>query len=133
MKKLSLVLVVLTIGLVLSLGGCTCSSSVDDAGLKITPAPIHVITINIADSTPPQVSVSIKAGLPDGCTTFHETIVERDGNTITISIMVERPKNTLCAEIYEYFDEDVYLGVDFVSGETYIVKVNDKTEYFVMP
>ncbi len=47
--------------------------------------------------------------------------------------MTQRPKDAICTQAYDFFEKNVNLGSDFASGETYTVKVNDKTSSFVMP
>ncbi len=88
--------------------------------------------VNIAESDPPQVFVQITGGLSDGCTTLYQVNTNRSGNSIEISVTAQRPRDKACIEIYNTFVETVALGSDFVSGETYVVKVNDVTETFVM-
>jgi len=99
---------------------------------EISPAPIHDVQINIAESYPPQVLVHIQGGLRDGCTTFHDLIWERDGNTVTITVTTRHPQDTACPAVYNYFEKNVNLSTDFVIGQEYTVHVNDVTETFVM-
>jgi hypothetical protein len=108
------------------------SCKTDDTDVEIKLAPIHEVNISIAESYPPQIFVYIKGGLSDGCTTFREAKVSRDGNNIDIEVTVQRPKNRVCPAIYTYFEENVALGSDFVSGETYVIQVNDETRTFKM-
>ena len=109
-----------------------CDSDVDGNELEIRLAPIHEVRVNIAESYPPQVFVYIRGGLADSCTTFHETSTERISNTINITVTTQRPKGAQCAQVYGYFEENVPLGSDFVSGETYTINVNDEIISFVM-
>ena len=109
-----------------------CQSS-DEDKLQIKPAPIHEVNATVLMSLPPQVSIYIKGGLSDGCTTFHGLETERDGNTVTITITTQRPRDAICTQVYGYFERDVNLGTGFVSGENYIVNVNDMSTSFVMP
>jgi inhibitor of cysteine peptidase len=107
-----------------------CKADVED--ILIRDAPIHEVRINIAESFPPQVFVYIKGGLSDGCTTFNGTTVTRQGNTIDINVTTARPKDAICTQVYGFFEKTVGLGSDFISGESYIINVNDFTETFVM-
>ena len=116
------------IGLMLATAGCDLG--VDE--LEIRPAPIHEVRVNIAESYPPQVFVYIKGGLADSCTKFHDLTTERSGNIIDITVTTQRPREASCAQVYGFFEKNVGLGSDFVSGETYIVNVNDQTTSFVM-
>jgi len=109
-----------------------CKSTPVKLELEIRRAPIHEVRINIAESYPQQVFVYIKGGLADSCTTFHELTTKRSGNTINIEVTVKRPKNSICAQVYGYFEKNENLGIDFTSGETYTINVNDKTTTFVM-
>jgi hypothetical protein len=109
-----------------------CRSTVGDDDILIKPAPIHELRVTFAKSLPPQVIVYIQGGLADGCTTFHELKTERSGNTVNITVTVQRPKKAVCTEIYGFFERNENLGSDFVAGETYTVNVNDKSTPFVM-
>lgn len=100
--------------------------------IEIKLAPIHEVRVNIAESYPPQVFVYIQGGLSDGCTTFHEIAQDRDGNVITMKVTTQRPRDKVCTQAYGYFGKNVNLGTDFISGENYNIRVNDKMETFVM-
>ena len=101
--------------------------------LGIQPAPIHEVRVNIAESYPVQIFIYIKGGLPDACATLYEVITERHDNIIDITVTIERPQGKACAQVYGYFEENVALGSNFTSGETYTVNVNDyKPVTFVM-
>jgi len=100
--------------------------------MVIKSAPIHDVAVNIAESFPPQVIVSIQAGLGSGCTEFHDLLVTRDGKTITIELTTQSPKQAACTAIYGYFEKNENLGSDFVSGETYTIDVNGMITNFVM-
>jgi inhibitor of cysteine peptidase len=100
--------------------------------LEIRLAPIHEVRVNIAESYPPQVIVYVEGGLSDGCTTFHSLKTERNGDTINIEVTTQRPKGAVCAQVYGFFEKNVNLGSDFVSGETYTINVNDYNTSFEM-
>jgi len=118
--------------LALGIAAVGCQSENGGEELEIRLAPIHEVQVNIAESYPPQVFVYIKGGLADGCTTFRELTTGRSGNTINITVTTQRPKDAICIQVYGYFEENVNLGADFTSGETYIINVNDETASFVM-
>ena len=96
------------------------------------PEPFYHVQVNIAESYPPQVFVYIKGGLADSCTTPYRYEVKRGGDTIDIDVYNQHPKDVICAQVYGYFEENVDLGSDFVSGRTYTINVNDKTTTFIM-
>lgn len=118
--------------LLLVAGALACEGPSADENI-ISLAPIHEVDIAVAESFPEQIFVYIKGGLPDGCTEFHELKEEREGTTITITVTNIRPKNAICTQVYGFFGQNVNLGSDFASGETYIVKVNHETREFTYP
>ena len=128
--KLLIITLVFTALLVASAG---CQGDTCEQDIEIKLAPIHDAHISINMSLPEQIFVDIKGGLADSCTTFHDLETERIGNTINITVTTERPKDAICAQVYSYFKKNVALGSDFISGETYIVNVNDVTISFEYP
>jgi len=104
-----------------------------DNDIEIKEAPIHEISIAIAESYPVQIMLYIKGGLSDGCTTFHDIETGVSGDTVEVIVTVQRPKDEYCTAIYTYFEKNINLGSDFISGKTYTVKVNDKITEFTMP
>jgi hypothetical protein len=93
--------------------------------LEIKLAPIDAVKVDILKSNPPQISVYIKGGLPDGCTTFHAIQTVREGTTVNIEVTVQRPGAVACPALYTAFEKTVNLGSDFIFGTTYTLKVND--------
>jgi hypothetical protein len=49
-----------------------------------------------------------------------------------IEVTTQRPKGAICPQVYGFFEKNVNLGSDFVSGEAYTINVNDKTTSLVM-
>ena len=135
MKRLILLLSVLILGLFITVfSACSGDNGTELPGdkIEIRPAPIHEVDVRIAESFPPQIFVYIQGGLSDGCTSFHELETERVGNTFNIEVTVQRPGNAECTVVYGYFEKNVALGTDFISGETYTINVNDYTTEFKM-
>lgn len=93
--------------------------------MEIKLAPIDEVNVTILESNPPQISVYIKGGLPDGCTTFHDIETTREGSTVNITVTVQRPRGVDCPAIYTYFEKYINLGSDFIFGTTYTLNVND--------
>lgn len=108
--------------------GCKVKST-----LEIKPAPIHQVEIRFAESSPVQVFVYVQGGLSDGCTTLKDIKTTRQDTIIDIAVTVQRPLGQICTTIYGYFEQNVALGTDFISGNTYHLKVNDVARNFVMP
>jgi len=128
-RTLFLAALTLIVVMVVAVG---CQPDIDEGEIEIRPAPIHEVRVIVAESYPPQVFVYIKGGLADSCTTFHELTTERNGNTINITVTTQRSKDEICAQVYGFFEKNVNLGSDFISGETYTINVNDETTTFVM-
>jgi len=99
-------------------------------GVSIQPAVVEEVRTSLLKSNPPQVSVYVKGGLRDGCTTLHAISWERTGNTVTMYVTSQRPLEAQCPAVYTYFERDINLGVDFAAGVTYTLNVNDKTLTF---
>ena len=96
------------------------------------PAPIDGLTINVAESFPPQYMLVIESGLPNGCATFGTYDVKRDGDTVSVSVTNNVPAdpNTPCDMSYGTVETTVNLGSDFEPGAEYTVLVNDKSTTF---
>ncbi|MDA1189457.1 MAG: hypothetical protein O2854_07265 [Chloroflexi bacterium] len=93
-------------------------------------APIESAEIVVGESNPPQYFVQLTSGLPSGCARFDENTIERDGKTLTITVWNTEPapgEEIACTAIYGFLDHNIALGSDFQPGETYTVRVNDKT------
>jgi inhibitor of cysteine peptidase len=128
MKKRILILLFLIV-MIIAVG---CNKPVTN-DIEISLAPIHEVDVLFMESFPIQVGVNIKLGLSSGCTTFHDAVVTRNGNTINIEVTTQRPKDKMCTAIYGYFDKNLNIGSDFTAGTTYTLKVNDYTTTFKMP
>jgi hypothetical protein len=98
--------------------------------VEISLAPIHAVTVAILKSNPPQIGVNLQGGLRDGGTTFSDLQISREGDTIRITVTVQRPREGVFPAIYTYFEKYVNLGSQFTVGQTYTLKVNDYTTSF---
>ncbi len=135
--KLKRILVfILTAITVLALSGCQGGSggtSTNTSGYEIKLAPIHELKIAFAQSYPVQVFLYIKGGLADSATTLNEiTKSDLKDHTITVTVTTKRPKDAIATQVYGFFEQNVNLGSNFKSGETYTVRVNDKSVEFKM-
>ena len=97
----------------------------DETGFIIKNAPIHDVDIRFAESFPVQVFVYVKGGLSDGCTRFNDYSITRVGDAINISVTTIRSRGAFCTQVYGFFEQNIPIGSDFVSGQTYVVRVND--------
>lgn len=94
----------------------------DLATLDISPIVIETVDVRIAESAPPQIFVEVAGYLGDGCTRFHDLEQVREGNTFTITITGERPKDAMCTAIAEPYSENIALGT--LEPGSYTVIVN---------
>ena len=100
-------------------------------GRQSVPAPIDDVQAVIRDSSPPQVTLNIKAGLPSGCAQRESHSISRTGDTFTVRVLNSMPTGDVaCTMIYGSYDLSLDLGRDFRAGGTYTVNVNDKTTTF---
>jgi hypothetical protein len=128
---------ILSLGLLLAtalvLTACGSNGEGSSDGLEIKLAPIHELDIRFAESFPIQVFLYVKGGLSDGYTEFHGLeITNRSESILKVKVTVERPKDAVCPALYTYFEQNVNLGTDFISGKMYTVTVNDKSTTFTM-
>jgi len=95
-------------------------------------ADVRGITVNLMESFPLQVSVTIEGVLPDGCTSIHGTQVARDleKGTFDITIQTERPKDAMCIQVLTPFEITVPLDVLGLKAGTFTVNVYDQSATF---
>jgi hypothetical protein len=109
-----------------------CSLRQDD--VEINLAPIHEVRVDVVEATDPvEIYVYVKGGLSDSCTTLHSVTTERFEDSINIEVYTEHQQGIACAELYTFFEENVALGHDFISGELYSVDVNGTIRSFQYP
>ena len=100
-------------------------------GRVTVPAPIDGVEVLIRESAPPQVTVTVKAGLPSGCARRESHSVSRSGDIFTVTVLNSMPAGSpTCTMIYGTYELNIDLGREFVPGATYTVRVNDKTTTF---
>jgi len=134
MKRL-IVAAVLGLAVILLAGAVAFASArgepAPDPGRQTVPAPIDQIQVVIRESSPPQVTLNIKAGLPSGCALRESYSFGRNGDTFTVRVLNSMPTgNVMCTMIYGTYELNIDLGTDFRPGATYTVQVNDKTTTF---
>ena len=100
-----------------------------DEQFLVADLPITGISIEILESFPLQIHVTVKGFLRDGCTTLHETKQERDGNTIRIHITTKRPKDAFCIQVITEIEERIPIEGGFLPG-SYKLIVNDVEKEF---
>jgi hypothetical protein len=100
-------------------------------GRHTVAAPIDRLDVLIRESAPPQVTLKVTAGLPNGCAEQHSHSVTRAGDTFTVSVLNSMPDgNPICDLRYGIYELNIRLDGEFRPGATYTVQVNDKTTTF---
>jgi len=89
---------------------------------------IQKVDILVAESFPPQVTAHVTGIIPDSCTTAREPEISRDGSTITIKIIGERPDGVACAQIISSYEKSTALGP--LDPGSYTLHVNNFTKEF---
>lgn len=132
MKRL-IVAAVLSLATILVVGAVAFASGRGAAtpGRQTVAAPIDDLQVLIRESSPPQVTLNVKAGLPSGCAQRDSHRLDRVGDTITVSVLNSMPTgDPICTMIYGTYELSIDLGSDFRPGATYTVRVNDRTTTF---
>lgn len=98
-------------------------------------APLESVEILTLGSFPLQYRVQVVSGLSNGCTEFDGFEVEREGETITVTVTNLEPtdKGIPCTDEYRTVTTSILLGngLDYDPAMTYTVTVNDVTTSFV--
>ena len=109
-------------------------TSYEYVGQIKTLAPIGSVEVFTMESFPVQYMLAVESGLPDACTTFAGYNVQRTDTLIRVEVINYRPgrdSDLGCAQVYETVTTNIPLGIDFESGQTYSVEVNDVKVNFV--
>lgn len=93
-------------------------------------APVDSIEINILESMPVQLSVVIRGNLPDSCTTISRPEEMRNGDTISLNLITERPADAVCTQVLTPFEETVLLDIEGLPAGVYTVAVGGVTGSF---
>ncbi len=92
---------------------------------------VDSMQINIMESFPLQVSVTIQGNLPDGCTYLvDKKATKTDETTFEVHIFTERDPLALCTQALVPFEETFQLDVAGLPAGTYTVKVYDLIDTF---
>ena len=113
----------LSIEVALALLVLGCASDTTSPDLVAEPIQIERVDVMILESAPPQVTARVQGVLGDGCAVLHSVAQQRSGNTITVTILRERPKDAICIQIAKLYDEVIRLEGQFPPGD-YVLRVN---------
>jgi len=89
---------------------------------------VQTVDVLIAESFPPQISAHVTAIIPDSCTKAREPEISRDGSTITVTLIGERPDGVACAQVISTYDKSIPLGT--LAPGSYTLHVNNVTKEF---
>ncbi len=91
------------------------------------------MTVNIMESFPVQVSITLSGNLPDSCTKLQNVESAREGNVFTVKFTTQRPNsNVACAQVLTPFEKTINLDVEGLPAGDYTVEAGDLTEKFVL-
>jgi inhibitor of cysteine peptidase len=96
-------------------------------------ATVESMTVNIMESFPVQVSVTLEGYFPDGCAEIEEITSSRDGSLFEIDIVTRRPSGDVaCIMMLVPFSEVVNLDVEGLPAGEYTVQYGPMKETFVL-
>ena len=127
-SKDAAVLIPIVLGAQLALR-CSTPAAPD---LVTEPIQIESVDVMILESAPPQVAARVRGVLGDGCATLHSVGQQRSGDTVTVTILRERPRKAICTQIAKLYDEVIRLEGQFPAGN-YLLRVNAFEKAFSTP
>ena len=96
-------------------------------------AVVEDMTVNLMESFPVQVSVSLVGYLPDGCTEIDETTSSLDDQTFTIQIVTRRPAGDVaCTMAIVPFEVTHDLDVEGLQAGEYTVRYGELSQTFTL-
>ena len=111
----------------LALAAAACGDSTTaPATPKTVVRPIQVESVDVVLGPP---SVHVRGVIGDGCTELGSVRMQRSENTVSITILSERPEAAICIQIARLYDALLALPGDFPPGE-YVVRVNGVEKVF---
>lgn len=99
-----------------------------EANMERFRLQIAQVQLRVMESSPVQGVVEVQGIIPDACSTVREPEVSRSGNTVTIQIFGERPRDRACAQVIRVYQQNVPLGA--LQPGDYVLHVNDVTTGF---
>jgi hypothetical protein len=104
------------------------ASPTGEPTMSIVKLQVQTVDVLIAESFPPQISAHVTAIIPDSCTKAREPEISRDGSTITVTLIGERPDGVACAQVISTYDKSIPLST--LDPGHYTLHVNDVTREF---
>lgn len=117
----------------LSLGAlhAACSSPTG-SDVLVRPIEVDRVDVRVGQTFPALVSAHVQGLLGDGCASFHSLRQDRSANTITLTILGQRPREAVCIQIAQIYDADIPLEGQYASGR-YVLRVNGVESTFTTP
>ena len=108
----------------LVLAGSGCAVEPDPVPqFLITPIVIERVDVRVLETSPPQATAHVEGVIGDGCSELNSQRQVRDGNTVTITELGQRPPHAICTQIAKIYREDIPLEGVFPPGQ-YVLNVN---------
>lgn len=109
----------------------------DSTRYLVYPAVVDSVAVRVAGRPAPgdavAVEVLIQGALPDACAELTEVTQSRQGQFVTVDLMMRQPRETVCAAVVRPFRFYVVLDGGFPAG-SYTLRVNgDPTPFQVLP
>jgi hypothetical protein len=110
---------------------CGGSPAAPDGPVVVEPIQIDSVTVALAGS-PAQASAHVTGVVGDGCARLLPVTQDRAGAAIHVEIQRQRPRDAVCIQIAQLYDETIRLAGEFPAG-SYSLQVNSVTRTFVVP
>ena len=95
-------------------------------------ATVESLDLQIMESFPVQVNVTLSGYLPDGCTEIREIKAPREGETFTIAVVTQRPIDVACTMAIVPFEETISLDVEGLPAGEYTVEHGELSKTFTL-
>jgi hypothetical protein len=115
--------------IVFALGASACSDPAAAPDVEVTPIQIDRVEVRILETSPPRATARVEGILGDGCSELHSENQSRTGNTVTLTILRERPRNAACTQQAKLYESDFTLQGEYPPGE-YVLRVNGVEKTF---
>ena len=97
--------------------------SPQEADMRQVPAIVETVEVNVLESFPLQLTLTVTGNFQDGCEAPLKVKQEQDGDRLDITLYRELPADAICTAVIVPFEETVPLEGGFESG-TYTLDVN---------
>jgi len=94
-----------------------------DPDVVVEPIQVDSVDVRVMESSPPRATAHVQGVLGDGCASLHSEEQQRSGNTVTLTILRERPRDAICTQIAKLYDAEIALDGGFPPGQ-YLLRVN---------